>query len=226
MAKSLTWPGVLDPGLLKPEVVQRGDILADAAKAGDWPRVLETLDLPWAYANQTRPAGKSWFTPLHQAAWHAAPLPVVEELLRRGALRSLPDRAGRTPYDVARDRDHPLALVDLLRPPPSPMDADRVAALDRHLATVIDGRLTLPGGIAESYQHPLHESLRYPLVAVLHECPGQAAWFAVPGMYGGFRVALRSAYLEVTSWLRVVGGSGQTHVVTHEGVTLVEEGFV
>ena len=33
-------------------------------------------------------------------------------------------------------------------------------------------------------------------------------------------------YLYVESWIRVVGDSGQAHVVTHEGVTLVDEGFV
>ena len=34
---SLSWPGVLDPGLLKDEVVTRNHRLADAAKAADWP---------------------------------------------------------------------------------------------------------------------------------------------------------------------------------------------
>lgn len=46
----------------------------------------------------------------------------------------------------------------------------------------------------------------------------------VSGMYGGFSIELRSGYLEVSSWSRVVGGSGQTHVTTREGYTLVAEG--
>ena len=46
-------------------------------------------------------------------------------------------------------------------------------------------------------------------------------------MYGGFSIALmKESYLYVESWIRVVGDSGQAHVVTHEGVTLVDEGFV
>jgi hypothetical protein len=106
------------------------------------------------------------------------------------------------------------------------MAPERLDALDEHLACVIDGRLNLPGGIADSYVNPLRESLRYPPVAVLHECPGQRVWFAVPGMYGGFSIALLRGYLYVESWIRVVGGSGQAHVVTHEGAVLVEEGFV
>ncbi len=225
MAESLPWPGVLDPGLLKPEAVERSNRLADAAKSGNWPRVFETLDLAWVNVNQPRIDGASWFAPLHQAAWRGAPVTIVEELLRRGALRSLPARDGRTPYDVAREQGR-VGLLEMLTPPPSPLDADRMAALDRGLASVIEGRLKLPEGIADSYERPLREALRYPPVGVLHECPGQAVWFAVPAMYGGFHVELMRGYLFVTSWIRVVGGSGQSHVVTHEGVTLVEEGFV
>jgi hypothetical protein len=46
-------------------------------------------------------------------------------------------------------------------------------------------------------------------------------------MYGGFSIALmRGNYLYVESWIRIVGDSGQAHVITHEGVTLVDEGFV
>jgi hypothetical protein len=45
-------------------------------------------------------------------------------------------------------------------------------------------------------------------------------------MYGGFDIQLRDGYLEVTSWCRVVGGSGQRHVITEDGATLVDRGFV
>jgi hypothetical protein len=223
--ESQNWPGVIDPGLLKEEAVARNHRLADAAKAGRWPEVFEVLDLPWVGPNSWRLGGSSWFAPLHQAAWHGAPAEVVSSLLSLGALRSLPARDGRTAYDVAAARGHD-ALLELLRPEPSPLPPERVAALDTLLASVIDGRLTLPDGIADSYRRPLDESLRYPPVAVLHECRGRRLWFAVPGMYGGFGVELMRGYLYVESWIRVVGGSGQAHVITHEGAVLVEEGFV
>jgi hypothetical protein len=114
-----------------------------------------------------------------------------------------------------------------LSPVRTSLTAERSAALDRGLASVIDGRLRLPEGIAESYGKPLEECLRYPPVEVLPECPDSRLWFAVPGMYGGFSIALmKGSYLYVESWIRVVGGSGQAHVITHEGVTLVDEGFV
>jgi hypothetical protein len=222
---SAYWPGVLDAGLLKPEASARNERLADAAKAGRWGEVLEVLDLDWVYVNQWRLGGTSWFTPLHQAAWHGASADVVTELLSRGALRSLPARDGLTPYDVAAERGHD-GLLDLLRPDPSPLTPERIASLDGHLAGVIEGRLRVPEGIADSYEKSLDESLRYPPVAVLHEAPGRRLWFGVPGMYGGFAVELMRGYLYVESWIRVVGGSGQAHVVTHEGAVLVEEGFV
>jgi len=91
-----SWPGVLDPALLKEEVVARNHRLADAAKAGRWAEVFEVLELSWVSVNQWRLDGDSWFAPLHQAAWHGASTSVVAGLLERGALRSLPTRDGRT----------------------------------------------------------------------------------------------------------------------------------
>ncbi len=223
---SLSWPGVLEPTLLKDEVVTRNHRLADSAKAGRWPEVFEVLDLNWVSVNQWRLGGSSWFTPLHQTAWHGAPTSVVSDLLARGALRGLPARDGRTPYDVANAHGH-THLLELLTPPLTRLTPSRAEDLNRGLASVIDGRLRLPEGIAESYGKPLEECLRYPPVAVLPECPEQRMWFAVPGMYGGFSIRLMDGlFLYVESWIRVVGDSGEAHVVTHEGVTLVDEGFV
>lgn len=55
------------------------------------------------------------------------------------------------------------------------------------------------------------------------------AWFPISGMYGGFAYRLegsgRSARLIVSSWSRVVGGSGQKHEIDVTGVHLVDEGF-
>jgi hypothetical protein len=64
-------------------------------------------------------------------------------------------------------------------------------------------------------------------------CPTHSSpdvwFFPVPGMYGGFRLRWIAggpdARLEVVSFCRVVGGSGQRHEITVEGSTLVESGF-
>jgi hypothetical protein len=221
-----SWPGVLEPSLLKDEVVARNHRLADAAKAGRWAEVFELLELNWVSVNQWRLGGSTWWAPLHQAAWHGASESVVSGLLERGAIRALPARDGQTAYDIARGRGH-VHLLEQLIPPSTALTAERSAELDRGLASVINGRLKLPGGIAESYGKPLGECLRYPPVVVLPELPEQRLWFAVPAMYGGFSIALmRGNYLYVESWIRVVGDSGMAHVITHEGVTLVDEGFV
>ena len=45
-------------------------------------------------------------------------------------------------------------------------------------------------------------------------------------MYGGFSMSIHRGRLIVKSWSRVVGGSGQAHVITESGCVLVEEGFV
>lgn len=234
--KQYVWNGVLDAAQYKDVAVAARHRLADAAKAGDWPLVLRLLDedeTPLT-ANDWRPGGTAWFTPLHQAAWHGSPASVASELVARGALRSLTESRGRTALDIRSERNSAefvskgigaeshLALRGLLAPPPSPLAAPLIRALGSHLAAVIEGRIS---GVLYEGRDP-QAVLRYPPVAILHEVPGQRLWFPVPGMYGGFDIRLRDGYLEVSSWCRVVGGSGQRHVITEQGSTLVEEGFV
>lgn len=108
---------------------------------------------------------------------------------------------------------------ELLKPPAPPLPAEQVRALEGHLAAVIDGRIR---GVL--YDDP-QKALRYAPVGILHEVPGQQLWFPVPGMYGGFQIALREDHLDVRSWCRVVGRSGQAHRITDEGAMLVDEGF-
>lgn len=54
--------------------------------------------------------------------------------------------------------------------------------------------------------------------------------FPVPGMYGGFYYFLtmenNEYLLNVDSWSRIVGGSGQTHEITVKKCELIAEGFI
>lgn len=232
------WLGVLDSDPVRDEVAAASHRLADAAKVGDWPTVFELLDDPdqCVNINWWRPGGPAWFTVLHQAAWHRAPIDVAAELIRRGALRSLRDSRGHTAYDVRCRKDleanHPkgiaaqqrksLALRErYLKPPPSPLTPATIRALDRHLAGVIDSRIR---GVLCDGRDP-QQVLRYPPVEILHEVPGQRLWFPVPGMYGGFQITLVKDFLEVTSWGRNVDASDQHHLITAAGAVLVAEGF-
>jgi hypothetical protein len=232
------WRGILDPTLVRDEVVAASHRLADAAKIGDWSTVFDLLDNPDQLVdiNWWRPGGPAWFTVLHQAAWHGAPTDVAAELIRRGALRSLRDSHGRTAHDIRCQRDlaagHPkgvaaqqhksLALRErYLKPPPSPLAPATIRALDRHLAEVIDGRIR---GVLFDGRDP-QQVLRYPPVDILHEVSGQRLWFLVPGMYGGFEITLLHDFLKVKSRSRNLGGSGQEHLITTEGAILVAEGL-
>lgn len=227
MDEAFSWPGVLAPSMLEDSVVAAAHRLADAAKAGDWGTVMSMIvsDSQAVNVNQWRPGGGSWFTVLHQAAWHGAPIEIVAALTERGALRTLRDAKGRTAHDIAADHGRRTSLIDSLAPPPSPLTPECIRALNVHLATVIDRRIH-DEHIDQGYANrDLRKVLRYPPVDVLHELPSQSVWFPVPGMYGGFHITLREHHLYVESWIRVVGGSGQAHVVTREGPVLVNQGF-
>lgn len=150
----------------------------------------------------------------------------MAELLEHGALRSLRDAKGRTPHDVAIERGHGATLGAALAPPPSPLDVRRIAILDQRLGEVIDGRIR-EGHLDRDYAGgELRSALRYPPVGMLHE----AGKIGVVLDSGDVRRLSHhpagQGYLESSSWCRVSDGSGQQHVITHEGVVLVDEGFV
>jgi hypothetical protein len=215
--RTADWPGVTDPGALKDEVVTASHRLADAAKVGDWASVLALLgSSPWLGPNHWRITGSSWFTPLHQAAWHGAPVDVVDRLVELGGWRSLRDAGGDRPVDIAAARGHDHLLDALAAPAVSRQQRTRYDAWDRHLDALVRERTS---GLPPVTHRPVATE-----VVVLDEL--DSLWFAYPGMYGGFSLTVHRGRLHVESWCRVVGGSGQAHVITEDRCVLVDDGWV
>jgi len=218
------WLPHLEREVYSEELVTRQDGMADAARVGDWDRALVLIDdtsgtFPPS-VNQWRIGGRSWFAVMHQAAWHGASDSVVAQLLRRGAWRSLRDREGRRPVDIAaaRGHDHLLSALEPRFRPEYP-GREAAAALGDHFAAVVQ-RVVM----AEIRRAP---ALRVLDVDVLFETEGpDEVWMPIGGMLGGFAIELRGADVHVRSWSRMVTGSGMHHVVTPAGATLVDEGFV
>ena len=214
------WPALGDRSRLFEDYVRTVDRLIDAAKTADWQTVTRLLDGDDRVSPSSwRPCGRG-FTLLHHAAWHGAEPTMVEVLLARGAWCAVRDDGGETPAYVARRRGH-TRLLPLLAPPVDAFvgnggpDVDR-DQVDLHLAQLIESRI----------RPHLEVVYRPPQTAVLNEISGRQLWAPVPGMYGGFQIRQAEGHLYVQSWIRVVGGSGQTHVVTQHGYLLVDEGFV
>lgn len=147
-----------------------------------------------------------------------APVQVIEMLVAHGAWRTLYNERGERPMDVAVRRGH-LYLKQALTPKIKQGVPDGVLArIQQHFHSVIRGRLrnSIPlDGLRLPELQPLTESV-------------SATWFAVPGMYGGFHYGLKkgaTASLISESWIRIVGGSGERHVIDSAGSNLVESGF-
>jgi hypothetical protein len=208
------WDGVTRRSDYRAELVAERDALADAARAGDWPAVLARL--PSLGANATRVGGASGFAPLHQAAWHGAPVAVAQELVRRGGWLTLRATDGRRPVDIALGHGHEHLRAVLTPRPRHPLPADVLAGLEVQLHRLVWQRI--PELAAEL-------RMRLPQLAVLTELAEPALWFPVPGLYGGFSIVLRDTELEVKSWNRIAGGWGATHRVTRVGVELVASGW-
>lgn len=68
-----------------------------------------------------------------------------------------------------------------------------------------------------------------PELRSLLESSEESAWFAVPGMYGGFGYRFVSdepdAKLVAESWCRICDGSAQRHEITANGIRLMESGW-
>lgn len=221
----LVWDAVLERSDLKPEVLALRDALSDAVDEGHWAHVATLLDrtdddLPAALsANALRVGDPSGMAPLHHAAVRGAHPDVVDDLVARGAWRTLRTAEGETAEAVARRHGH-TGLAERLRPQPAlPVDDETVADLEIFLRALVEVRTRRLG-----------RRLRPPQLGPLLEHPEATMWVGVPGMYGGFACRWSEAAdrptVEVRSWSRVVGGSGRAHRITAEGVELVTRGLL
>lgn len=217
----IIWDGITQTRTLDGEVTQMRHVLADAAKCGDWPTVLESLSRRREWINSTRPSGPSLYAPLHHAAWVGAPVTVAEQLITLGAWRTHQNARGERPVDVADRRGHRHLLKILAPEYKRRVPLGVLLRVQANFHTVIRGRA----------EHLIEEhELRLPELEPLLELARAKIWFAVPGMAGGFSYWLDADGVQPTviseSWCRVVGGSGQRHEITTRGGKLVEEGFV
>ncbi|MFE3190204.1 hypothetical protein ACFXHA_14425 [Nocardia sp. NPDC059240] len=224
----LQWWGIQERTALREDIVAYADAIADAAHDGRWDRLVSLLgggpqefDEWPTRSNSTRVGGSSGYAPLHQLAWHGGPVSVAEQLVAVGAWRTLRCATGQTPADIAAERGHKHLLEVLTPQPRHAVPPPRLAQLEHVLHAVIDSR-------AYDLVHKARQ--RLPQLGPLTEATEPAMWMAVPRMYGGFSIKLTQPgdvpELTVESWCRVVGGSGQRHVVRPNGFELVDEGFV
>ncbi|MFG2750916.1 ankyrin repeat domain-containing protein [Streptomyces xanthophaeus] len=218
MAKTehAVWDGVTTRDGYPDDLVARRDLLADAARDADWPRVFDLLAQHPDWVNATRVGGPSGFALLHQAAWHGAQ-DAAAVLVGCGAWRTLPTAAGERAVDIALARGH-KGVSALLRPlVRHPLPAGTLTALEGRLHALIR---------ADSHGLADRHRLKLPALAVLTELVEPRMYFPVPGMYGGFGYRLDGDSLVTESSSRVVGGSGRRHRITVGATELVAQGFV
>jgi hypothetical protein len=211
--KGVQWDGATLRSDYGADVVRVHDQLADDAKAGRWPDMLELLaERPW-YVNSSRLGGHSWAAPLHQVAWHGADPFIAERLLVLGAWRTLRTSMGLRAVDIAERRGH-KHLMEILRPVPvHPVPEQVLSGLEQHLRLLIYGRA--PGPVV------VHR-LRLPQLGPLTEQDLPQMRFLVPKMQGGFNIELRGEELTVHSFSRMRRGWAQTHLVTVDTIKFLE----
>jgi len=227
------WEGTLNPEQLRDHHVKERNVYADALYRGDWNKVMEILvkeqgDIVLAdWVNLPRlnkpkaerdpnkqPTG---YRALHQAAYHNAPLEIVDALVQMGGYCTCRTTDGQRPIDIARSKgyNHLLRILQpvILHRNISEGDLDKIQA---HLYTAIR---EVAGDLIEKNEMDL------PQLSVLLELENPHIWFPIPGMYGGFNINLENDYIIAQSFCRVVGGSGETRKITPEGITIIDSGW-
>ena len=154
--------------------------LADAARDYDWPRVLHILSAHRDWINASRPGGRARYAPVHQAAHGGAPAPVIHRLIGMGAWRTLRNRRGERPVDIARRRGH-VRLVPILKPvcPRHDVPLDALNRVQGHFHALI-----------REYPAGRKRCLRLPELEPLLEMGRESVYFEVLGMFGGFVYSL------------------------------------
>lgn len=196
--------------------------VAELGQKKEWTKLLETIDGDPQLINSCALVEKNTAhtlnTPLHHAALGSAPKEVFEQLLETGSAKCLKNLAGETAYDIAAKSQLSQDILKLIEVPKEIKQKEAIIVkLEEGLHKVILGRVE--NLIKENGQ-------ALPQVAYLFE-KGEF-YYAVPGMYGGFRVTKNGDKgIVSSSWIRVCGGSGQEHEIDNDGNTkLVNEGFV
>lgn len=218
---SIVWDGVTKSSTVNNEYKIVRNALADAAKISNWTKVFEILNSEAAHVNSWRLDGKSFYTPLHQAAFGNAPIDIVEKLIALGAWRTLQNSKGERPVDIAKQKEY-MNLTKILEPEyKHKVPFDILIKIQNHFHETIRERST---------RLVKEENLRLPELVVLLELEMPEMWFPVPGMYGGFSFRLKTnganSKLISESWCRVVGGSDERHEITASESTLVRQGSV
>ena len=200
--------------------------LADAAWRGDWPTVFDLVahyfgpNLYEPHVNCVRIGGTSWYTPLHQAAWHGAAEEVVRRLVRLGAWRTLRNARGERPLDIARRRNHRHLLKCLVPDCKRDVSEEVLLGIQRQFHALIR---RLCGKFVDEHK------LRLPELDPLLELDDPKMYFRVwgTGYLFGYRLEADGAQTKLISESnnRFVEASELRHEITSTTSKLVASGF-
>ncbi|XP_061193648.1 uncharacterized protein LOC133201863 [Saccostrea echinata] len=215
------YPITVKKGVLREDIGNLWENIDILGKNKEWKKLLEFVDGDEELANSTRPVEENvqttLNTPLHHAALGSAPKDVFKKLLQIGSAKCLKNSAGETAYDIGVKSQLPQDVLELIKIPQEiKQKQNTIKKFEEGLHKAIMGRVD---NLINDNKQVL------PQVALLFE--KGSFFYSVPGMYGGFKVERNGENtIQASSWIRVYGGSGQTHEIDSDGnVKLIAEGF-
>jgi len=217
----------VDKEQLAEYIVKEFDDLAMLVQSGNWDEVSNFLEENPGMVNSTELVSREdrkkhgrqsdLNTPLHHAADKGAPANIFTKLLDLGAYKSVKNANNETPHDIALKKGLEEEILKMLMLPVRVAEnQESISLMEAALHKVILGRVE---DLIKKNGQSLPQIGRLWEETVGEEEGYSTAWFAVPGMYGGFSLNLNVAENELTadSWCRVAGGSEERHVIDKHG---------
>lgn len=215
------WCGVVEAKSFSENEQNIRKELEQAVKTRKWDEMFAVLGKRPYLVNAAFLDDPKWNAPLHQLVEDNAPAEIVEKAAKLGAWLTLKDFNGNKAVDIANRKGNQHLVEDLNPVYCHPLNPEMLSKIQEYFHQVIIGRINVI---------PEWRSFRLPDLEILLEIEEPNMWFPVPGMYGGFNYELliegEVVKLVSSSWCRIVGGSGERHEITSEGIRLIEKGYV
>jgi|GEM_PF-4229973 len=216
----MQWDGVTQSNTLRERLVMlTGEVFA-AIHQKDWQLTLAKMAENYVKANQIELDEPSYNSIIHYAAKDGVPVKVVQELINRGASRTIKNADSKTALDLAKDNQH-QHLLDIL----TPQYIFDVSLTALHLIENQFHQLIRD----EAGQFIDKHQLRLPQLTLLLEQAYPYVSFPIPEYYGGYKFKLLidedniSLICQVSS--KMSDGAAQIHQITPDKTNLLAKQY-
>lgn len=236
MFVSIDYPNdVSFPEEIKDNILKISELSSNSTES-EWMECLSSIDNYDGYIcnvqteEEKSPFPSCIWTFIHHAAYHNAPLSIIQKIKANNFVLSLKDGEGQLAVDHVSSNASE-EYKDLLKPKyKMNISAEKLKNIEKIFHELIYSRTELCTEILIKKHH-----LILPAISILLEPHVDITYFywEIPQMHGGFSMEFEwnedktdVTGLVTNSYNRIFGGSGKTHLCTEKEAVLLREGYI